>query len=72
MIFPVRQHAAAARTALLTVIAALILLNAEDAAAQAAPLEVVRPAENLVVDGVPAIPATLRDEVRRYTESRSA
>jgi len=72
MIFPVRQHAVAVRTALLTVIAALMLLNAEDAAAQAAPLAVVRPAENLVVDGVPPIPATLRDEVRRYTESRSA
>ncbi len=32
----------------------------------------IRPGENLVVQGVPAIPASLADEVRRYTESRSA
>jgi hypothetical protein len=25
---------------------------------------------NLVVDGIPAIPASLADDVRRYTESR--
>jgi dipeptidyl aminopeptidase/acylaminoacyl peptidase len=34
--------------------------------------EVIAPAENLVVDGVPTIPAKLAAEVRRYTESRSA
>ncbi|MBL8977526.1 MAG: S9 family peptidase [Gemmatimonadetes bacterium] len=30
------------------------------------------PEENLVLDGIPALPASLRDEVRRYTEFRSA
>ncbi|MGE5296920.1 MAG: prolyl oligopeptidase family serine peptidase [Solirubrobacterales bacterium] len=34
--------------------------------------EVIRPGENLVVQGIPAIPTSLADEVRRYTESRSA
>jgi dipeptidyl aminopeptidase/acylaminoacyl peptidase len=33
---------------------------------------VIAPAENLVVDGVPPIPAKLAADVRRYTESRSA
>lgn len=33
---------------------------------------VIAPAENLVVDGIPAIPANLAVDVRRYTESRSA
>jgi dipeptidyl aminopeptidase/acylaminoacyl peptidase len=33
---------------------------------------VITPGENLVVQGVPAIPASLAAEVRRYTESRSA
>lgn len=32
----------------------------------------IAPGDNLVVQGVPAIPATLATEVRRYTESRSA
>ena len=32
----------------------------------------IAPAENLVVDGIPAIPASLADDVRRYTESRPA
>ncbi len=32
----------------------------------------IRPGENLVIQGLPAIPASLADEVRRYTESRSA
>lgn len=32
----------------------------------------IQPADNLVVDGVPPIPASLRGEVGRYTESRSA
>ena len=33
---------------------------------------VVAPGENLVVEGVPPIPASLADEVGRYTEFRSA
>jgi dipeptidyl aminopeptidase/acylaminoacyl peptidase len=32
----------------------------------------IRPGDNLVVEGVPDIPAALADDVRRYTESRSA
>jgi dipeptidyl aminopeptidase/acylaminoacyl peptidase len=32
----------------------------------------IRPGENLVTQGLPPIPASLADEVRRYTESRSA
>ena len=34
--------------------------------------KVIAPTENLVVDGIPAIPASLADDVRRYTESRPA
>ena len=37
-----------------------------------AQVPVIRPAENLIVDGVPPIPAALADEVRRYTEARGA
>jgi dipeptidyl aminopeptidase/acylaminoacyl peptidase len=33
---------------------------------------VVTPGDNLVVEGVPAIPAAIADEVRRYTEYRTA
>jgi dipeptidyl aminopeptidase/acylaminoacyl peptidase len=33
---------------------------------------VITPGENLVVQGVPPIPASLASEVRRYTEARSA
>ena len=33
---------------------------------------VIAPTENLVVDGIPPIPAAIADTVRRYTESRSA
>ncbi len=32
----------------------------------------IAPGENLVLDGVPAIPASLADDVRRYTEARPA
>ena len=32
----------------------------------------IAPGENLVVEGIPAIPASLADEVGRYTEFRSA
>ena len=38
----------------------------------AQPAAVIAPAENLVVDGIPQIPAKLAADVRRYTESRSA
>ena len=32
----------------------------------------ITPGDNLVVEGIPAIPASLADEVGRYTEFRSA
>ena len=47
----------------------LFLPVAVPAAAQDA---VLTPGENLVVQGVPPIPASLPEEVRRYTESRTA
>ena len=50
--------------------ALLALALAVPAAAQ--PPQVIAPNENLVVDGVPPIPASLAAEVRRYTESRGA
>lgn len=54
-------------TALLTV--AFIFLSAGSVSAQA---PVLRPTDNLIAEGIPDIPATLADEVRRYTEARSA
>ena len=51
-------------------LAAALALAVPAAAQQTQP--VITPNENLVVDGVPAIPASLAAEVRRYTESRSA
>jgi len=49
----------------------LALLAAGPLVAQA-PTGVLAPADNLVVDGVPDIPATLAAEVHRYTEYRYA
>ena len=49
---------------------ASVLLLPLGAGAQTA--AVIAPAENLVVDGLPPIPAKLAADVRRYTESRSA
>jgi dipeptidyl aminopeptidase/acylaminoacyl peptidase len=49
--------------------ASLLLLPLGAGAQTAA---VIAPAENLVVDGLPPIPAKLAADVRRYTESRSA
>ena len=54
-------------TALLTV--AFVILSAGFVSAQA---PVLRPTDNLIAEGIPDIPATLADEVRRYTEARSA
>ena len=47
----------------------LLALLPAGAAAQEA---VLTPGDNLVVQGIPPIPASLAEEVRRYTESRSA
>lgn len=33
---------------------------------------VIAPGDNLVIEGIPALPLALRDEVRRYTEFRAA
>ena len=49
----------------------LLLLSAVRAHAQAQG-GVIAPGDNLVVEGVPAIPAALADEVERYTNIRSA
>jgi len=37
-----------------------------------APAQVLAPGDNLVADGIPPIPAALADQVKRYTEFRSA
>ena len=52
--------------------AALLALALTAPAAAQQPQPVIAPNENLVVDGVPPIPASLAAEVRRYTESRGA
>jgi hypothetical protein len=49
-----------------------LILSATVVAAQDKPDRTIPPADNLVVDGIPPIPASLADEVRRYTESRPA
>jgi dipeptidyl aminopeptidase/acylaminoacyl peptidase len=51
--------------------AALSLLAPALARAQE-PRPVIAPNENLVAEGIPPIPASIADEVRRYTESRGA
>lgn len=38
----------------------------------AQPAPVIAPAENLVAEGIPPVPAALAEEVRRYTEARAA
>src|SRR3954468_22744551 len=50
-------------------VTALVALAAASPAAQN---RTIAPADNLVVDGIAAIPASRPDEVRRYTESRPA
>ncbi|HEX2204199.1 MAG TPA: S9 family peptidase [Longimicrobium sp.] len=62
-----RRHAPAALALALALAAA-----AEAPAQQPQAPRTLTPGDNLVVDGVPAIPASLAAEVRRYTESRGA
>jgi dipeptidyl aminopeptidase/acylaminoacyl peptidase len=50
----------------------LAALAAIGVTAQDKPVKTIPPTANLVIDGVPAIPASLVDDVRRYTESRPA
>jgi dipeptidyl aminopeptidase/acylaminoacyl peptidase len=54
----------------MTRLLAAILLLVPSALAQRA--AVIAPADNLVVEGVPAIPSALTEDVRRYTEFRAA
>jgi len=59
----------------LVVVLAVTIPGAAVRAQQAAPPAgpaAIRPTENLIVEGIPEIPAGLADEVRRYTEARSA
>ncbi|HEX8692808.1 MAG TPA: prolyl oligopeptidase family serine peptidase [Longimicrobium sp.] len=56
----------------LAVLAAALALPAPLAAQQPQQPQVLAPTDNLVVEGIPPIPASLVAEVRRYTESRSA
>ncbi|HEX9937678.1 MAG TPA: prolyl oligopeptidase family serine peptidase [Longimicrobium sp.] len=51
---------------------AVLALAAPGAARAQQPQPAIAPNENLVVEGIPPIPATLAAEVRRYTESRGA
>ena len=62
------------RTANFIVIGALAWASAftNAASAQKADTTSIRAGTNLVAEGIPAIPASLAAEVRRYTESRSA
>ena len=53
-------------------IALLSLLAALAAPGLDAQTAVIRPGDNLVAEGIPAIPASLAEEVRKYTESRGA
>jgi dipeptidyl aminopeptidase/acylaminoacyl peptidase len=53
---------------LLSILSVLVLA----AGGGAAQHKTIQPTENLVVDGVPPIPASLADDVRRYTEARPA
>ncbi|MGH9900918.1 MAG: TolB family protein, partial [Pyrinomonadaceae bacterium] len=48
---------------------AVLLLSSATVVAQ---MSLIKPADNLVVEGVPAIPASLAEEVNRYTEFRAA
>src|SRR5438477_4065883 len=54
----------------LRIFAAALLLVSTALAQNGGP--VVAPGDNLVVEGVPPIPASLAEEVRRYTEFRTA
>jgi len=56
----------------LLVLVAATLSGPAVRAQQAAPPAAIRPTENLIVEGIPEIPAGLADEVRRYTEARAS
>jgi dipeptidyl aminopeptidase/acylaminoacyl peptidase len=52
--------------------AAALLLAATVVAQNGGGAPVITPADNLVAEGVPAVPAALAEDVRRYTEFRTA
>jgi dipeptidyl aminopeptidase/acylaminoacyl peptidase len=54
------------------IVAFFSLLAALAAPGLGAQTAVIRPGDHLVAEGIPAIPASLAEEVRRYTESRGA
>ena len=55
----------------LVITTVLLLRHSVANAADSAP-KTLTPADNLIVDGIPPIPAEMPDEVGRYTESRAA
>ena len=54
------------------VVVFLMASRIEPSQSASGPASEIRPGQNLVTQGLPPIPASLADEVRRYTESRSA
>jgi Tol biopolymer transport system component len=61
------------RSSLILTLLSLVLFPAFSAdAADPTPAKTLSPADNLVVDGIPPIPAELPEQVGRYTESRAA
>jgi dipeptidyl aminopeptidase/acylaminoacyl peptidase len=60
------------RSSSTTIAAALVAFATVGPVAQDKPVKAIAPTPNLVADGIPAIPASLADDVRRYTESRAA
>lgn len=60
------------RFSLLCITIALALPSLQVSAAQAEQAKTLTPGENLVIDGIPPIPAQLVDEVGPYTEARAA
>jgi dipeptidyl aminopeptidase/acylaminoacyl peptidase len=57
---------------LISAVASAILSQILLGLAPLALAQTIRPADNLIAEGIPDIPASVADEVRRYTESRSA
>jgi hypothetical protein len=62
----IHRPTASAIGALALIAASVSPLGAQDATTA------MTPADNLVIDGIPPLPARLSGDVRRYTESRSA
>jgi dipeptidyl aminopeptidase/acylaminoacyl peptidase len=62
------------RTFLFVFLAVAITCSAQSAvpSAASAPAATIKPADNLTVEGVPGIPASIVGEVNRYTEFRTA